>query len=940
MKAIQKLLLCTASMLTVGSLLPAAYADGDAMETVVVTGMRESLRDSLQAKKNAVTITENISTKDIGALPDVTIAEELSRLPGFNAALDRGNASQASVRGLGPRLVFGLVNGREVASSEPDQNIRWEIYPSEVVSGVSVAKSQSADLVAGGIAATIDVKTVSPLDYSGPSLNLRAGPTYNSEGEKLPHYSPVGFRGSASYITHLTDNLAVYGAASFQREKNGYISFQGWGYNRDDSDSYYHIGDVTGDGQADYLRWGAQTEVDRLQQDRLALAGAVDWQPISNLRVKGDILYSDYRIHENQLQQYYTGWSDWAGTSDNSTSNAGYYTNWTNGVTSARKSTCNGWGAGAYGCVAGESNANVTTSNGVVVGGTRTGTKLYNVIALYQERHSLLVGGLNAEYTTGPWDFKADLSHSEAMRNNIWQDIRTTVGSPGTVTYYTGHGKPSVSFSGSVWAENADSSWSEATGVADVNHQTAWSGTGKVAQSSGPEYTRDHLSAMAFDGSRAINGSFWSAIDFGVRMSNRGKGHMNHSYYLCPSTGASLSNWCEAGGAVQLPADKLETFHVKGLDVPDMLYGSYNELKSIVYPNGTGVIAGSEVMSEHWHVRLDSWEGYVKADFSGNLAGIQVEGNLGTRIVGTFTRSSGYETKDEGTTWSPTTVSKTYTDVLPSLNINAHLTDEQILRFGASFAMARAPIDELRVGNTLSTTSGGTGGADSNYRTGTGGTPTLNPYRAKQIDLSYEWYFHDESLVAATVYYKHINSFIGYKTADETYNDESYSVSRPVNGRGGDVSGIELTLQSRFYFLPVRFLQDFGIYANYAYVNSGLKEYTPAWNPLDASGLAAHTAELDLWYSAYGVEARLAYKVHSPYTISYGWTSSELSSSDWGRNLDASLSYQVTDDINVRFQARNLTAAPWRSYWDNNSQETARYDIYGRSFMMDVSFHN
>ena len=93
------------------------------------------------------------------------------------------------MRGLGPRLVLGLVNGREVASSEPNRNVRWEIYPSEVVSGVDVYKSQSADLVAGGVAGTIDIKTIRPLDYSGPTPVARR-PVWYEAGADLPDYDP------------------------------------------------------------------------------------------------------------------------------------------------------------------------------------------------------------------------------------------------------------------------------------------------------------------------------------------------------------------------------------------------------------------------------------------------------------------------------------------------------------------------------------------------------------------------------------------------------------------------------------------------------------------------------------------------------------------------------------------------------------------------------
>jgi TonB-dependent receptor len=186
--AFHRALLCGTSALAIcGALGTQALADDQGIETVVVTGIRGSLRDSLVMKRKSPLITENISTKDIGQLPDITIAEELNRLPGVNTQRDRGNASQASIRGLGPRFVFGLVNGREIASSEPTQDVRWEIFPSEILGGVQVYKTQDASIIPGGIAATIDIRTTDPMDYEGPSIQLRAGPTYNDEADNLPH---------------------------------------------------------------------------------------------------------------------------------------------------------------------------------------------------------------------------------------------------------------------------------------------------------------------------------------------------------------------------------------------------------------------------------------------------------------------------------------------------------------------------------------------------------------------------------------------------------------------------------------------------------------------------------------------------------------------------------------------------------------------------------
>jgi outer membrane receptor for ferrienterochelin and colicin len=81
-------------------------------EEIVITGMRAALEKAIEVKQNSNHVMEALSMDDINATPAVTIAEALVRLPGVNGSRDRGNESQASIRGLGPRMVFGTVNGR------------------------------------------------------------------------------------------------------------------------------------------------------------------------------------------------------------------------------------------------------------------------------------------------------------------------------------------------------------------------------------------------------------------------------------------------------------------------------------------------------------------------------------------------------------------------------------------------------------------------------------------------------------------------------------------------------------------------------------------------------------------------------------------------------------------------------------------------------------
>ena len=210
MKLKQPTLYASASVIALslglcGASVQAQEQSANPEEELVVTGLRRSLENALEVKRESRHVVEALDLSDIDAIPDTTIADAIVRLPGVNGARDRGNQSQAAIRGLGPRMVFGTVNGREVASSEPGRSIRFEQYPSELISGVQVYKTQSADLVSGGIAGTVNLETVSPLEYAGPTFSVRAGLVKYDGGKDIPGYDDTGNRFSGSIIKNVND---------------------------------------------------------------------------------------------------------------------------------------------------------------------------------------------------------------------------------------------------------------------------------------------------------------------------------------------------------------------------------------------------------------------------------------------------------------------------------------------------------------------------------------------------------------------------------------------------------------------------------------------------------------------------------------------------------------------------------------------------------------
>lgn len=845
-------------------------ASAGVIEEVEVTGIRESLRDALSVKMNSDLVVDAISSEDIGQLPDVTIAESINRLPGINATRDRGNDSQAVVRGLGARLVLGTINGREVASSEPDRNVRWEIYPSEVVSGVKVYKTQSADLIAGGVAATIDIATLQPLDYRGEDFVIRGGPVYYDGGSDIPDYDPWGYRASGSYVYQASERFGLVLGLTAQQQKNGYPSFTGWGYNdssmRPPQGASDFTGDLNGDGVPDATPWGAQVSVNGIDQDRRGVSLGTQWRPTEQFELRFDALYSDVDIHEDQGQTVY-GQNNWG--------------NWDNGSWDAYNAP----------------GASYTIAGGAVVAATLPFSSVTTVVADYDEKKDLSVTGFNGRWTGERWSIAGDISYSNAERENIWAAVRTEV-YPEWMTWDTRGGRlPTITTS------------------EDPTTMPQFAPDYRGGSIDGPEHLEDELTAGALDLSRSLDGNFLSSLQFGARVSTRTKKHDRMETYPSAPTGGVL-----------IPASMFRVYNVESVNLPPVLLGDYDAIARLAYGDALDPSNATENLSQRWKVQEDVNEGYVKLNFASTALAQRMSGNFGIRLVDVRTTSDGFQQASGASALAPVSIEHDYTEALPSANVNFSLTGTTILRFGVAQVVARPPLDELRASRTLTNWLPYTGNA---------GNPNLEPFEATQLDASYEWYFDDEALLGFSAYYKDVSSYIGWRQDPQTFEGITYAVASPVNGKGGSITGAEITFQTPFRFWSA--LENFGVYSNYAYVDSDVKEFTPMTNPLTGTGFAEHTAVFDLWYSSGPLEARLGFKYHSPFTVIYGWNGADLQTLEDESVLDLSTSYQLSSGIQLRFQVNNLTNEPLRMHRDNESNRIGRYDEYGRRYLIDVT---
>ncbi len=851
---------------------PAATSDTPSQEVVVV-GMRKSLRDALEVKRQQTGVMEAISSKDIGALPDVTIAEELDRLPGVTASRDRGNDSQASIRGLGARMVLGTVNGREVASSEPDRNVRWEIYPSEVISGVSVYKSSEAKLISGGISGTVDIQTIHPLDYRGPEWVVRAGPVYYNGGTAFPGYDGLGYRGAISFVKKLTPDLGIVIGVTSQKQKNGYESVQGWGYNSGADNGPVLASQPTTNYNTP---WGAQSEGDRLTETRFGVSGGLQYRPSQSFQLSYDVLYSDIKIDEDQDQAWYGNnvWGNWDG---------GNYQNYKDGATQSGKLP--------------------TIQNGDIVAASTTWAPDNSVVAHYTEDKKLLVTGLNGKWTEGAWTVTADGSYSKAERYNLWAANEFQYW-PALMSYdFTG--RPSITVS------------SPPQSNAQTPNSGQWT-EGAVT---------DTLSALHLDARRDFSGGFWTSLLFGVRLSDRTKDLGSGSATIAP-TAASVSS------------SLLVPYTFKHFDIPTMLTGDFNALAAALYPaNSFNVNPKSTPITDR--VKEKVAEAYVEGTYASELGGVPVDGNAGLRVLNVKTDSAGsqtvagawVETPPGSGNWvqqmttTPVTGGVTYTKLLPSVTARFDFGDGKYFKLSAAEVVSRPPLNDMIITRQISSTA---------PYTGSSGNPYLKPFEAAQVDASYEWYYGKDSLAAISAYYKNVDNYVGYSTRQETISGNVYTLTSPVNAnKGGYIDGVELTWQTPFSFLPGG--DHFGLYSNYAYVQSNLKEMAAN---LPLNGLAQNTATLDLWYSDHGLDLRLGSKYHSTYTAIYGWDDTQLIRVRPEATVDFSAGYTVNSAIQVRLQANNLLNTPLRTYDDNRPTRLGRYDLYGQRILLDITFRH
>lgn len=340
------------------------------------------------------------------------------------------------------------------------------------------------------------------------------------------------------------------------------------------------------------------------------------------------------------------------------------------------------------------------------------------------------------------------------------------------------------------------------------------------------------------------------------------------------------------------------------------------------------------------NVKEDSLGYFAQLDWSSEVAGLPLRGNLGVRQVTTEVESQGLA--DIGGNLVGVTAENEYDDTLPSLNLALDVHEDMVVRFSVADVMSRPSLGTLTPGGKIDQYNG-----SISY-----GNPKLDPFRARAYDISYEWYFSDEAVFAAAYFYKDIDSFITRQTdsgiswaetgldasslANEgTYDETSiWDVSRNVNGEGGELNGIELQYQQMFF-------DNYGLILNYTYVDSEMNYGTadePMYDVL--TGMSKNTYNATVYYENEDFSARVSYAkrsdylTQSPAAVRNG---NDTEYTEGTANVDFVASYNLSDQWKLSFEGINLTNEANRQMIDSSGRIVVDHTT-GRQYYVGAQY--
>ena len=884
------------------------------LEEVVVSGFRQAVIDSIDTKREASSLVEAISAEDIGKLPDSSIAESLSRLPGISGQRVNGRISAISIRGFGQDFTAASLNGRELLGMGDNRGVEFDLYPSEILAGATVYKTPDATLMVQGVGGTVDLLTIKPLD-SEQIVNVSATVEQNDLSSMNPDMDDQGYRGSFTYVDQFADDtIGVALSIATMESPSQEEWFAAWGYANSSS------GNKILGGQKSYAR--------SAMMNRDSISGILEFRPSEQLRVKVDGLYIDY-LDEQVKRGLETPGADWGNI------------RYTELAVEDGLVTQGIFGTGPLG------------NQGEPVGDY---VQIRNDSA--EQESELTVFGFNAEYDINEtWGVSFDAARSdvkkqisdleiysgfgrgEAGRGIVGDTIGFTMTNRGAVFDY---GLPYGDYS-LVKLAGAKNWGNDNPHSPRNDDQDGFINFADFDE----ELTTLRLQADAeFDG-------VFSGVQFGVYYSDREKSKVNNGYFLTDPAYPANSPIPEDVRRGTVTLDFLGGQEMVAIDGRKL----YNSDFYALYNEGD---FKANRLADTYTINEEIVTGYLKADYRFEAGSIPVTGNVGVQVANTDQSGDGFATQGSSTGVIATPVSEgtSYTDWLPSFNMAIALTDEHTIRLGASRTMSRTRMDKLKPSSEITFNPGNnipTANLERSPWSAKSGDPYLEPIKVDQYDISWEYYFAEDGYVSLAYFLKDLVNWQTVSKVPMDFTDYYYAGlgvvytfdgydEQTVETEGGQIDGYEIQVALPFHIFTEA-LDGFGLLGHYTSLSNDLEING---DPADVVGLSDESWGLTGYFERGGFTARVSGQYRSEYTAEVRAGNNGLENTKvleteiW----DAEISYDfgkggfggALEGLSVFLSGTNLTDEPYVQYANDDTRQITRYSSYGSNYMLGASY--
>jgi iron complex outermembrane receptor protein len=860
-----------------------AANSSEELETVIVSGIRASLQQSLDVKRNGDSRLEVITAEDVGKLPARNVADALRGLSGVNissSSADEGGfdeSDRVSLRGTSPSLTQTLINGHSVGSADwfvlsqgnnVGRSVSYSLLPSELVNSVEVNKSSHARLQEGGTTGTVNIITRKPFQFD-KSMTFEAslGSVYSDQADS---YDP-----QVSGLFNYKNADSTFGVMLqvFKQERS---------LRRDAQEipgGFFTLGAADPAVIANPALLGVQVP---------GLIGATLFEQVRDRQ--GGLLELQFKPSDSLT----LGLSGFMSDMDANNYNRNFML----------------WGGNFARAQA--PDAGYVVENGVLVSANYTGVAgrdyaVYDMISREATAKSNYVT-FDADWKiSDTLGLKAQVGTTEGEGSTARQFIAEVTTNRGGGASWTSHGTSAPLD----WAVGGDST------PAGVTSFGTW-GNQQVTAVDSEDW-------ITLDFSTTLEAGALTSIDFGAR-------YADHERETQSPEGASPGDiWSDLqnGITAAYPGDFASSI---GGDFPrNLWYFTPGAMKEAILANSDWLSDNDGPTGRHnyggeWKVSEKNLSAYVQANFGGSDN--DWSGNIGLRYVDIDQEINSYQAVANAANadvsslfgnWIYQDTNNDRSKLLPSANLKFNMSEDLVFRFAASQTMTMPDFSALGASSW---------GSDLN-RTGGGGNPNLKPVTSTNFDGNLEWYFMPRGLVSIGAFSMDLQDYVAFGTEERqlfselTNQLETYLVSVPVNSNGS-VTGLELV-----YEQPIG--ESFGVSANYTYAD-GKTAHTWADGSNNLVGTSKDTYNLGAYFENTMFSARVSYSYRTEFLIGLSGANPYYQD-DFG-TLSLALTYKPNDWLSFSLDAMNLND-PELNYYQSATAPTAFYNN-GRQFYLNL----